>query len=147
MKDGRGHYDYEDEESDEEESDDETNQKSNKEELSEKDLRKMEKQKALIERRKKEKEQSERFMNEMKAGTSTSTQRDESAHVTFGEQVGELLEVENGKKSNESILRRNQRGEAEPVSYTHLDVYKRQFLYPRVEILVYPTYLTLLLYQ
>ncbi|CAI4504934.1 AKH_1a_G0021010.mRNA.1.CDS.1 [Saccharomyces cerevisiae] len=113
MKDGRGHYDYEDEESDEEESDDETNQKSNKEELSEKDLRKMEKQKALIERRKKEKEQSERFMNEMKAGTSTSTQRDESAHVTFGEQVGELLEVENGKKSNESILRRNQRGEAE----------------------------------
>lgn len=73
----------------------------------------MEKQKALIERRKKEKEQSERFMNEMKAGTSTSTQRDESAHVTFGEQVGELLEVENGKKSNESILRRNQRGEAE----------------------------------
>ncbi|CAI4062597.1 hypothetical protein SKDZ_07G3880 [Saccharomyces kudriavzevii ZP591] len=114
MKNSRGHYDYEDEEADEdEESEDDTKQNTDKEELSEKDLKRIEKQRSLIERRKKEKEESERFMNEMKASTALGTQGSEGAHVTFGEQVGELHEVENEKSSNESILRRNHRGEAE----------------------------------
>ncbi|EJS43533.1 enp2p [Saccharomyces arboricola H-6] len=114
MKDSRGHYDYEDEEAEsDDESDDEREQNTDKEELSEKDMKKIEKQRASITRRKQEKEQSERFMNEMKVGTSVGVQDGEDAHVTFSEQVGELREEENGRKSNESILRRNHRGEAE----------------------------------
>lgn len=102
--DGAGGSSSEDESS---EDDEETQEK-----LSEKDQRRQIKEKKALERRKREKRDSEKFMNQMSVGTINEDEID-SQKVTFDEQVRELKKSEIDKKSDDSVLRRTHRGEAE----------------------------------
>ncbi|CCD24692.1 ribosome biosynthesis protein ENP2 NDAI_0D03780 [Naumovozyma dairenensis CBS 421] len=101
----------EEEEDDEEEDDEEEGErKTNK--PSEKDKKTIQKQLKSIERRKKAKQESDKFINEMSVG-ATASQEQTTGKVTFADQVQELNAEEQERKSDESILHRNHRGEAE----------------------------------
>lgn len=97
----------------ESESESESEEEEEKDELTEAERRRAEKQRKAIERRKKDKEESDKFLNEMKvsdAGLSVDAQK---RSATFGQQVKHMNKEENAKKSDSQILRRNHRGEAE----------------------------------
>lgn len=100
-----GHRD--DSSSEEESSEDEENNQV----LNEKEERRRQKQLKAIERKKKEKNAEQQFMNEMKVGSTVINDADTSK-VTFDQQVREMRNSEKGKKSDE-ILRRSHLGEAE----------------------------------
>ncbi|CCF58959.1 hypothetical protein KAFR_0F03630 [Kazachstania africana CBS 2517] len=104
---GRGAYDDEDEAESESESESDEDK-----ELDEKTQKKIQKQLKSIERRKRENEQTANFMSEMKVG-SLSSSSDKSSKVTFADQVSALDKEAQEKKSDDSIMRRNHRGEAE----------------------------------
>lgn len=105
MREGR---DDEEEDSEEEESSEE----EDKEAITENDQKKIKRQLNAIERKKREKKDVESFMNEMSVGTTEVDEQDRQK-VTFDQQVREFEGLENEGKSDESIVRRTHRGEAE----------------------------------
>lgn len=107
-QDGKKRGIYDDSES--ENSEDENSEDEDEEEMNEQTKKKIQKQLANIERRRKEKEQSDKFMNQMSVGVA-SDEAKKSKSVTFGEQVGE--EEARRPKRDDSILHRNHQGEAE----------------------------------
>ncbi|CAL9734149.1 ribosome biogenesis protein Enp2p [Monosporozyma servazzii] len=110
LKEGHGHGSEDDSESenDSENNDDE----EDKEELDEQTKRRIQKQIASLERRKKEKEASDKFMTKLSVSKSATDGTGEKK-VTFGDQVSKLNKQDRAKKDDSSILHRNHRGEAE----------------------------------
>lgn len=110
LKEGRGHGSEDDSES---ESDSENNDdEDDKEELDEQTKKRIQKQIASLERRKKEKEASDKFMTKLSVSKS-ATDGNSEKKVTFGDQVSKLNKEDRAKKDDSSILHRNHRGEAE----------------------------------
>ena len=108
----KNHYDEGESEDDSDKSDSEDSD-SDSEEMNEETKRKIQKQLASIERRKKEKAASENFMNEMSVGSDATAGSAKSADsVTFGQQV-RRRNREDANKDDGSVLHRNHRGEAE----------------------------------
>lgn len=105
MREGR---DEEEGDSEEEESSEE----EDKEAINERDQKKMKKQLNAVERKKRERKDVESFMNEMSVGTTEIDEQDKQK-ITFDEQVREFEGLEREGKSDESIVRRTHRGEAE----------------------------------
>lgn len=111
LKEGRNKYSDSEEES-EEESEDDSEEKEKDRELNEAEKKIIAKQMATLQRRKKEKEQADKLMNDMSVGVADS-HMDSVKNVTFDKQVAKLNEEEKEKRSDDSIMRRNHRGEAE----------------------------------
>lgn len=111
LKEGRNKYSDSEEES-EEESEDDSKEKEKDRELNEAERKIIAKQMATLQRRKKEKEQADKLMNDMSVGVADS-HMDSVKNVTFDKQVAKLNEEEKEKRSDDSIMRRNHRGEAE----------------------------------
>lgn len=111
LKEGRNKYSDSEEES-EEESEDDSKEKEKDRELNEAEKKIIAKQMATLQRRKKEKEQADKLMNDMSVGVADS-HMDSVKNVTFDKQVAKLNEEEKEKRSDDSIMRRNHRGEAE----------------------------------
>lgn len=108
----KNHYDEGESDDDSDKSDSEDSD-SDSEEMNEETKRKIQKQLASIERRKKEKAASENFMNEMSVGSDATAGSAKSADsVTFGQQV-RRRNREDANKDDGSVLHRNHRGEAE----------------------------------
>lgn len=118
MREGRN-KDSDDENEDESDSDgeeEEEEEENDSEELDEQTKRKIQKQIASLERRKREKEASEKFMAQLSVSNSVSNGKDKNnmeKKVTFGDQVKKLDREEFAKKNDTSVLHRNHRGEAE----------------------------------
>ncbi|CCE63539.1 hypothetical protein TPHA_0F00520 [Tetrapisispora phaffii CBS 4417] len=81
-------------------------------ELTKKEKKQIQKEVAAIQRKKKERQESERFMSDIKVGTK-GVAADTTHDVSFGKKVREMRNEESEKKENSSILHRNHRGEAE----------------------------------
>ncbi|EDO16977.1 hypothetical protein Kpol_1041p35 [Vanderwaltozyma polyspora DSM 70294] len=81
-------------------------------ELSEKDKKLIQKNRSTIERRMKEKKQSDSFLTEMSISTK-ETATGNASIPSFSKQVRERKLIEKEKKNDSSILHRNHRGEAE----------------------------------
>lgn len=111
LKEGRNKYSDSEEES-EEESEDDSKEKEKDRELNEAEKKIIAKQMATLQRRKKEKEQADKLMNDMSVGVADS-HMDSVKNITFDKQVAKLNEEEKEKRSDDSIMRRNHRGEAE----------------------------------
>lgn len=111
LKEGRNKYSDSEEES-EEESEDDSKEKEKDRELNEAEKKTIAKQMATLQRRKREKEQADKLMNDMSVGVADS-HMDSVKNVTFDKQVAKLNEEEKEKRSDDSIMRRNHRGEAE----------------------------------
>lgn len=111
LKEGRNKYSDSEEES-EEESEDDSKEKEKDRELNEAEKKIIAKQMATLQRRKREKEQADKLMNDMSVGVADS-HMDSVKNVTFDKQVAKLNEEEKEKRSDDSIMRRNHRGEAE----------------------------------
>lgn len=109
MKEGKP---YGDESSDESSSESEDESDKEEEEVDEDTRKKIQKQLKSIERRKREKQASDKYMNELKLSTS-SNGNNQPDKITFADQVDELHKEDRAKKSDDSILHRNHRGEAE----------------------------------
>lgn len=107
MKEGRSYGDES-----ESESDSESEEESDKKEVDEDTKKKIQKQLQSIERRKREKEASDKYMNELKLSTSSAS-NNKSHKVTFADQVSKLNKEDDAKRNDDSILHRNHRGEAE----------------------------------
>lgn len=95
------------------ESESESESEEDKAELTEAEKRKAEKQRKVIERRRKDKEEAEKFLDGMKVSDGGLSDNGEKRSVTFAEQVKTLEEENTDKKSTAQVLRRNHRGEAE----------------------------------
>lgn len=111
LKEGRNKYSDSEEES-EEESEEDSKGKEKDRELNEAEKKIIAKQMATLQRRKKEKEQADKLMNDMSVGVADS-HMNSVKNVTFDKQVAKLNEEEKEKRSDDSIMRRNHRGEAE----------------------------------
>lgn len=111
LKEGRNKYSDSEEES-EEESEDDSKEKEKDRELNEAEKKIIANQMATLQRRKKEKEQADKLMNDMSVGVADS-HMDSVKNITFDKQVAKLNEEEKEKRSDDSIMRRNHRGEAE----------------------------------
>lgn len=107
----KNHYD-EGESDDDSDSDNSSDSDSDSEEMNEETKKKIQKQLKSIERRKKEKEASEQFMNEMRVGSDAATGTATTDTVSFGSQV-RRRDREDAEKDDGSVLHRNHRGEAE----------------------------------
>ncbi|QLG71510.1 hypothetical protein HG535_0B05520 [Zygotorulaspora mrakii] len=95
-------------------SDDESSSENEeeREQISRMEQKKLQKQQKVIERRKREKHNSDQFMSKMSV-SALNDEEQESRKVTFGEQVREATEADSISKSDDSVVRRTHRGEAE----------------------------------
>ena len=96
----------------ESESDSEEEADEEREQMSEQEKKKIQKQATNNERKKKAREESDKFITEMNVGSADIGVHDQQT-VTFGKQVREMKQVEKEKSADPSIMHRNHRGEAE----------------------------------
>lgn len=106
----KNHYDEGDSDSEKDSGDDSEEESDN--ELNEQTKKKIQKQLASMERRKKERQESENFMSEMRVGDNSANTIKSTDSVTLGQQVNKRNK-EDAEKDTDSVLHRNHRGEAE----------------------------------
>lgn len=106
MRENRGQQSSSEDESSDEEDEEE------KQALTKKDEKRIQRQLKAIERKKKERNAADKFMNEMHVG-ATDTDDLDVKKVTFDEQVREMEGKEKDKRSDDSIIHRTHFGEAE----------------------------------
>lgn len=106
MREGKSNYSDEYSESDSESDADQD------EEISEEDKKAVAKQIKSATRRKEEKMKEDQFLNELRVGQA-DVQGEISEPLTFDKQVKKMQRDTNARKADDSILRKNHRGEAE----------------------------------
>ncbi|CCE93083.1 ribosome biosynthesis protein ENP2 TDEL_0F02720 [Torulaspora delbrueckii] len=106
MRENRGQQSSSEDESSDEEDEEE------KQALTKKDEKRIQRQLKAIERKKKERNAADKFMNEMHVG-ATDTDDLDVKKVTFDEQVREMEGKEKEKRPDDSIIHRTHFGEAE----------------------------------
>ncbi|KAH3901754.1 ribosome biosynthesis protein ENP2 SCDLUD_001529 [Saccharomycodes ludwigii] len=119
-KEGRsGNHNYSDIEedgSDEEKEEKEEKEKAETEKkMSERQKSQIKKQLENMNRRKKQREESAKYLMEMRPGTDLNQEEQNKAEVSFGKQVSKLRkeQLDSERNDNNTLFRRNHRGEAE----------------------------------
>lgn len=108
MKEGRGQFS----DSEDEESDSESEQDDKQDEMTEKEKKMLAKQVAAAQRRKKDKEITDKFMNEMSVGANDRYSQ-ETQEMGFDKKVAQLRKEEESGRRDGPVVRRNHQGEAE----------------------------------